>query len=146
MDTRIARIVAGGFSDYGVFMRIAVAVSLLLAVVGAAWADSLPPTATSVRPFVVGHWSFDGSCASGDGMVLKRDGKASYDEWGQGLWAISPNDMHIVIIAEDITEEADRRQEAKFIALRIMARKGNAMTLVRVSDGAKIEAVRCGVG
>ncbi len=126
-------------------MRYAVAVIGLLAVASVARADSSPPTATSIRPFVVGTWSFDGSCASGDGMVLQRDGKASYDEWGRGLWALSTYDNHIVIIAEDITEEADRRQEAELIALRIVTRQGNAMTLVRVSDGAKIEAVRCGV-
>ena len=117
----------------------------LLAVAGIAQAKTLPPTATSVRPFLVGTWSFDGSCASGDGMVLKRDGKASYDEWGQGLWALANFDTHIAIIAEDISEEADRREEAELIELRIVAREGNAMTLTRVSEGAKINAVRCGV-
>jgi hypothetical protein len=124
-------------------MRGIAAVMGFLTVAGVAQANTLPPTATSVRPSLVGTWSFDGSCASGDGMRLQRDGKASYDEWGQGLWALSTYDNHIVIIAEDITEEADRRQEAEFIALRIVARQGNAMTLVRVSDGARLNAVRC---
>lgn len=36
---------------------------------------------------LVGTWSFDRSCASGDGMILRADGAASYDEWGQGTWA-----------------------------------------------------------
>jgi hypothetical protein len=145
VDTRIARIVAGGFSDYGAFMSYAVAVIGLLAVAGAALAKPLPPTATSVRPFVVGTWSFDGSCASGDGMRLELDGKASYDEWGRGLWALANYDTQIAIIAEDISEYSDRRQEAQLIELRIVARQGNAMTLVRQSDGATINAVRCGV-
>lgn len=36
---------------------------------------------------LVGIWSFDRTCASGDGMILRADGAASYDEWGQGTWA-----------------------------------------------------------
>jgi hypothetical protein len=36
---------------------------------------------------LVGIWSFDRSCASGDGMTLRADDTASYDEWGQGTWA-----------------------------------------------------------
>jgi len=109
----------------------------------AAQANTLPPTATSVRPWLVGTWSFDGSCASGDGMRLQRDGKASYDEWGQGLWALADHDTRILIIAEDISEEADRRTEAELIDLHITARAGNAMSLTRASDGATLNAVRC---
>ena len=117
----------------------------LLAVVGVAQAGTRPPTATDLRPWLVGTWSFDGSCASGDGMALQRDGKAAYDEWGHGLWAVDEAGKRIVIVAEDISEEADRRQEAELIEFRITSRQGNAMTLIRASDGAKIEAVRCGV-
>lgn len=36
---------------------------------------------------LVGTWSFDRSCASGDGMTLNADGVAGYDEWGHGTWA-----------------------------------------------------------
>src|SRR5262245_24007717 len=36
---------------------------------------------------LVGTWSFDASCASGDGMTLNADDTASLDEWGQGTWA-----------------------------------------------------------
>lgn len=126
-------------------MRNIAAVMGFLTVAGIAQATPLPPTATSVRPSLVGTWSFDGSCASGDGMRLQREGKASYDEWGQGLWALADRDTRIVIIAEDISEEADRRTEAELIDLRITARASNAMSLTRASDGAKIDAVRCGV-
>ncbi|MGD9965723.1 MAG: hypothetical protein AB7T59_04330 [Hyphomonadaceae bacterium] len=36
---------------------------------------------------LVGTWSFDRTCASGDGMTLNADDTASFDEWGQGAWA-----------------------------------------------------------
>ncbi len=36
---------------------------------------------------LVGTWSFDRTCASGDGMTLNADGVAGYDEWGHGTWA-----------------------------------------------------------
>ena len=124
-------------------LRIAFAFGML-AIVGAI-ARAVPPTASDVRPWIVGTWSFDGSCASGDGMRLMRDGKAAYDEWGHGLWAFDEGGKRLVIIAEDISEEADRRQEAEMIEFRITARQGNAMTLKRLGDGATLNAVRCGV-
>jgi hypothetical protein len=104
-----------------------------------------PPTATDARPWIVGTWSFDGTCASGYGMTLERDGKAGYDEWGQGLWALDESGPRLIIIATDIREDADRHDEAQLLEFRIVARSGNAMTLQRLSDGAKIEGKRCGV-
>lgn len=124
-------------------LRIAVMLAMVALV--CAIARAAPPTASDVRPWIVGAWSFDGSCASGDGMRLMRDGKAAYDEWGHGLWAFDEAGKRLVIIAEDIGEEADRRQEAEMIEFRITARQGNAMMLTRLGDGARIEAVRCGV-
>jgi hypothetical protein len=41
------------------------------------------------RAAIVGTWSFDRSCASGDAMMLAADGKAAYDEWGDGTWTIN---------------------------------------------------------
>ena len=76
-------------------------------------------------------------------MILKADGKASYDEWGEGLWTLADKGTRIVIIAEDITEEADRRKVAELIEFRIAASTGLRMSLVRLSDGVRIEAVRC---
>lgn len=126
-------------------MRGALVVIAVTGTVFAASAAARPPTATDARPWIVGTWSFDGSCASGYGMKLERDGKASYDEWGQGLWALDESGPRLVIIAADISEEADRREEAELIEFRITSRGGNAMTLTRLSDGAKIEGKRCGV-
>ncbi len=92
---------------------------------------------------LAGVWSFDGTCASGDGMSLKADGKASYDEWGAGLWALADKGGRIILIVEDITEEADRRKVATLVEFRITGGAGNTMMLVRLADGAKINAVKC---
>ena len=120
-------------------MRTVVVLAGLAVVMGSAAADAPSPAAS-----LVGTWSFDGTCASGDGMTLKADGKASYDEWGEGLWALADKGTRIVVIAEDISEEADRRKVAELNEFRIVARTGNKMALVRLSDGAKINAVKCG--
>jgi hypothetical protein len=122
-------------------MRSAAIAILMLYLASAA--ESRPPTATDVRPWLVGVWSFDGSCASGDGMRLDRDGKAAYDERGLGLWAFDEAGKRLILIVEDISEEADRRDEAELIEFQLTARDANAMSLTRLSDDAKIKAKRC---
>jgi hypothetical protein len=129
--------------DYGGFMGAVQRLSLL-------WlAITLSPAyaTTSQTPAgieTMGTWSFDGTCASGDGMQLQYDGKASYDEWGRGLWALADGGQRLVIIVEDIREGADRRPIAELIEFRILHRRPpQGMTLERASDGAKIEAKRC---
>jgi hypothetical protein len=92
---------------------------------------------------IAGVWSFDGSCASGDGMALKADGKAGYDEWGAGLWALADKGTRIVLLVEDITEEADRRKVATLVEFKINNSAGDKMMLMRLSDGAKVNAVKC---
>ena len=108
-----------------------------------AYANMLPPQRITQRSYFAGTWSFDGTCASGDGMVLQADGKASYDEWGTGLWAIAENGGRLVLIMEDISEEADRRKEAEMIEFRDVSRSGPMLWMTRTSDGAKIKAKRC---
>jgi hypothetical protein len=76
-------------------------------------------------------------------MRLAADGKASYDEWGQGLWTLADDGKRIVLVVEDISDEADRRKVAELVEFRITAGMGNKMSLLRLSDGAKIEAVKC---
>lgn len=90
-----------------------------------------------------GTWSFDGSCASGDGMTLQADGKASYDEWGDGLWALADKGTRLVIIAQDIREDADRRKVAELIEFKVDNQSAGKLALTRASDGAKITAVKC---
>ncbi len=48
---------------------------------------------------LAGVWSFDRSCASGDGMRLNADGTASFDEWGQGTWARGADDVVVLTLA-----------------------------------------------
>lgn len=47
---------------------------------------------------LVGTWSFDRSCASGDGMRLGADGAAGYDEWGTGTWALAENNRVVLTL------------------------------------------------
>jgi hypothetical protein len=47
---------------------------------------------------LVGVWSFDRSCASGDGMRLSADDTASFDEWGQGNWATADGDRIVLTL------------------------------------------------
>lgn len=84
--------------------RIGIALAALAAACGApetkapegpapAGPDAFEPEA------LVGLWSFDRSCASGDGMRLNADDTASYDEWGQGVWSLE-GDTRIVLDLE----------------------------------------------
>jgi hypothetical protein len=65
---------------------------------------SAPPPAAAAPALeleaLVGTWSFDRSCASGDGMTLKADGTASYDEWGEGHWVIDIPSRVILTLAK----------------------------------------------
>lgn len=123
----------------GVAASVFVAASLVVA----ASANTPPPTFVQGQAWMLGKWSLDGSCASGFGMALKREGKVSYDEYGEGLWALADaGDRHILII-EDIRQEANRKTEAKLTEFHIAARRGTAMTLVRFSDRATLEVVNC---
>lgn len=122
--------------------RIAVAI-FSLTLVGAAHANMLPPQTTTPHSFFAGTWSFDNSCASGDGMTLKADGKAAYDEWGDGLWASAENGKRLVLIVEDIREDADKSKPAQLIEFRDILRIGPQLSMTRASDGVKIKARRC---
>ncbi len=108
-----------------------------------AHANMLPPQTTTPHSFFAGTWSFDNSCASGDGMTLKADGKAGYDEWGDGLWASAENGKRLVLIVEDIREDRDKSKPAELIEFRDIVRLGPHLTMTRASDGAKIKARRC---
>ncbi|HVY90539.1 MAG TPA: hypothetical protein VG942_16860 [Hyphomonadaceae bacterium] len=49
---------------------------------------------------LIGTWSFDRSCASEDGMVLSADGKATYEDWGEGMWAVDPQGRLVLILRQ----------------------------------------------
>lgn len=93
-------------------MRFAVATfALLLAACGQPAAPSTPETgatsattpasAEAIEPAAfTGTWSFDRSCASGDGMTLNADSSASYDEWGEGHWVLDVPSRLIITLAK----------------------------------------------
>lgn len=56
-------------------------------------------TATLESEALVGVWSFDRSCASGDGMRLAADGTASFDEWGAGTWTTADEDRVVLTLS-----------------------------------------------
>ena len=47
---------------------------------------------------LIGTWSFDRSCASGDGMRLEANGAASFDEWGEGMWALDADHRLVLVL------------------------------------------------
>jgi hypothetical protein len=124
-------------------MRCFAVAVLAVSFAAIAQANMLPPERTTGRAYFAGTWSFDGTCMSGDGMVLAADGKASYDEWGTGLWATADSGTRLVLIVEDVSEEADRRKQAEMIEFRDVSRTGPVLRLTRTSDGAAIKAKRC---
>ncbi len=97
-------------------MRIAIALVLLLAACGqpASAPATSPGDATAGASGVgriaeqefesealVGVWSFDRSCASGDGMRLDADGTASFDEWGGGTWSLGDDNTVVLTLARN---------------------------------------------
>ena len=101
-------------------MRGIVRYAVRFAVRGRAQRDTLPPTARHVRPCFAGTWSFDGTCASGDGMAPASATARRATTNGARACGRSPRTTRaFVIIAEDISEEADRRKEAELIELRM---------------------------
>lgn len=74
--------------------------------------DGRPPVVDPKA--VIGTWSFDRTCASGDAMTLARDGRAGFDEWGLGMWAVDAHQRIVLIlrVTEPGTDEdplAERR-------------------------------------
>lgn len=63
-----------------------------------------PPPASAAPALspqaLAGVWSFDRSCASGDGMTLRADGAAAYDEWGEGRWAMEAPSRLVLTLAK----------------------------------------------
>lgn len=55
---------------------------------------------------LVGGWSFDKTCASEDAMGLMPDGKAYFDEWGEGVWAVD-DQGRLVLTLRELTPGAE---------------------------------------
>lgn len=63
---------------------------------------STAPQRIHLGPAVIpGAWSFDGTCGSGDGMVLQPNGTASINEDQAGLWGID-GDGRLIVLTQQV--------------------------------------------
>lgn len=91
----------------------------------------------------VGTWSFDGSCASGDGMSLEPDGIAGYDEWGTGTWAESKDGKRVILILRTDAYNEGQPYAVILKELRVDFHKMHRLEGVFLDEDRKIEAVLC---
>jgi len=98
---------------------------------------------------LVGSWSFDRTCASGDGMTLRANGAVSYDEWGEGLWAVDGPDA-LVLIIRSTEPGTDPDPLAERYVFRLLATSAvgddltGRVTSSRAADpGRTVNAKRC---
>jgi hypothetical protein len=91
----------------------------------------------------VGIWSFDGSCASGDGMSLNADGTAGFDEWGTGTWAETPDGKRIVLILRGFEEMGAPANSIILKELRVDSHSKEKLAGAFLDDGREISARLC---
>lgn len=105
-----------------------------------------PPPPRLDHETIIGTWSFDGSCASGDGMGLRADNTAFYDEWGTGTWSINrQNQIVLDLVRREMGVEEDPGEP---VTLTIDVRASSDEALEVVVNGAGEEprettAMRC---
>jgi hypothetical protein len=125
-------------------MRFARLAPLILGLAGAATAHDSALSADPTRSGLIGTWSFDGTCASGDGMTLEKDGDAGYDEWGSGLWALTDGGKRLVLILR-VTEMGrdEPEPEIKIMEAAIAVVSKTRLHLTFIDDNRKVTATRC---
>ena len=75
---------------------------------------------------VIGTWSFDRTCASGDGMQLDADGRAGFDEWGLGMWAVDVDQRIVLVLREsEPGKDADPLGERRVLVFTPTATVGD---------------------
>lgn len=95
---------------------------------------------------IIGTWSFDGSCASGDGMGLRADNTAFYDEWGTGAWSINRQNQIVLDLVR--REMGVTNDPGEPVTLTIDVRASSEEALEVVINGAgeaprEATAMRC---
>lgn len=105
-----------------------------------------PPRPHLDHQTIIGTWSFDGSCASGDGMGLNADNTAFYDEWGTGTWSI--NRQNQIVLALTRREPGVENAPGEPVTLTIDVNASSDEALEVVVNGAGGEpreatAMRC---
>jgi hypothetical protein len=91
----------------------------------------------------VGIWSFDGSCASGDGMTLNADGTAGFDEWGNGTWAESADGKRIVLILRGFEEMGAPANSIMLKEMRVDSHSKDHLAGVFLDDSREVSARLC---
>ena len=146
--------------ESGMRLRLILCVAALLAACGQPAEKQETPAATTTaaatpdaplpprldHETIIGTWSFDGSCASGDGMGLRADNTAFYDEWGSGTWSINRQNQIVL----DLTRREMGVEEApgEPVTLTIDVRGSSEEALEVVVNGAgeqprETTAMRC---
>jgi len=94
---------------------------------------------------VIGTWSFDGSCASGDGMGISADGSAFYDEWGTGSWRINPQNQLVLDLMRREMGVEDDPGEPLTLTIDVRGASEEALELeIRGDDTPRVvTALRC---
>ena len=91
--------------------------------------------------YLIGIWSFDGTCASGAGMSLQPDGEVWYDEWGTGLWLY--RDGTIRMILQEVEMGVDVVTGVLPLTIEIESTNSDGFTGRYVEDGQPVTATRC---
>jgi hypothetical protein len=78
---------------------------------------------------VTGAWSFDGTCASGDAMGLMPDGKAYFDEWGEGVWSVNA-DGALLLDLRELTPGVEDAGPGEQLVMTFTASEAGPETLV----------------
>lgn len=93
------------------------------------------------REFLIGTWSFDGTCASGWGMGLAPDGEVWFDEWGHGLWVLEGETIRMIL--QESEPGSERVLGVVALSLRIDAVSRQAFTGLFVGRGETVSATKC---
>ena len=95
---------------------------------------------------IIGTWSFDGSCASGDGMGLRPDNTAFYDEWGTGTWSINRQNQIVLDLVRREMGVEDAPGEPVTLTVDVRASSEEALEVVINGAGEEpreTTALRC---
>lgn len=92
---------------------------------------------------IIGTWSFDKSCASGDGMTLSADGVAAYDEWGLGTWRIEDGRLVLDLATQEMGVGVDPNAPRQIKTFEASAPVTEQLIGTLHPDGRAIDAVRC---
>lgn len=94
--------------------------------------DVVAPEPAAVRvekAQLVGGWSFDRTCATEDAMGLMADGKAYFDEWGEGTWDVDA-DGKLVLTLRELMHGAEEPAEPELMTMTFTPREPVGENLV----------------